>query len=100
MKNYRTFLFIALLGLIHSKGIEAQSRKELSKLTEVWKPIPEIVKPGNENAPPSDAIVLLGKDGLNEWEHIDGSTPKWEFVDGIMTVTANSDSLKTIRKEE
>src|SRR3954453_17409615 len=35
--------------------------------TEYYTPVPPIVTPGENGSPPSDAVVLLGKGGLDEW---------------------------------
>src|SRR4051794_14955451 len=35
--------------------------------TEYYTPVPPVVTPGENGSPPSDAIVLLGKGGLDEW---------------------------------
>ena len=75
-----------------------QTDEEISKLTEVWEPVPEMVEPGDNTAPPSDAIVLLGDMEPSEWEHEDGSAPKWEFNDGVMTVVKKTGTLRTKRK--
>jgi hypothetical protein len=44
-------------------------------------PEPPVVDPGPVGGPPSDAIVLLGKDGLNAWQG--GSN--WKFENGVAT---------------
>lgn len=84
------FLFIATTY--------CQTDADKSNLTEVWEPVPEIVEPGNNTAPPSDAILLLGQTDLSEWEHEDGSDPKWDYDDGVMTVVDETGLLRTKRK--
>jgi hypothetical protein len=59
-------------------------------MTEFWTPQPPIVTPAPASditAPPSDAIVLLGK-GINEFVSAgDGSPVRWKFENGILTCT-------------
>lgn len=65
--------------------------------TEVWEPEPRVVTPGASEAPPSDAIVLLG-DNLDSWRHKDGSALKWKIEDGVMTVTPGTGDIFTKEK--
>jgi len=88
-----SFIYILILSTFY-----AQTDYEKSQLTEVWEPIPEIVTPGQNNLPPSDAIVLLGKDGLGEWKHEDGTEAKWRFCEGVATVVKETGLIKTQRK--
>ena len=76
----------------------AQTDEERSRLTEVWEPVPEIVIPGNLSSTPSDAITLLSDNGFSEWDHDDGSSPKWKFCEGILTVEKKTGQIKTKRK--
>ncbi len=62
------------------------------KATEVWSPVPPIVRPGAGAAPPSDAVVLFDGNGLAEWRD-----PKWKLEDGAVTVVAKTGSLVTKR---
>ena len=45
----------------------AQDEGPDPKLTEVWDPEPEVVTPGVDTAPPSDAIVLFDGSNFDEW---------------------------------
>lgn len=67
--------------------------------TEVWTPVPRVVTPGATNdAPPSDAIVLVGKGNLDEWVSAnDGSPAKWTVANGVMTVNKPSGDIETKR---
>lgn len=65
------------------------------KLTEVWEPVPPIVKPGENALPPSDAIILFDGTNLNEWENVNGGEAKWLLADGAMTVVKKAGSIKT-----
>lgn len=40
-----------------------------------------------QSAPPSDAVILLGSDGLGQWQTEDGQPSPWKFENGVMTVT-------------
>jgi hypothetical protein len=62
------------------------------KATEVWSPVPPVVRPGEGAAPPSDAIVLFDGRDLSEWRE-----PLWKVEDGAVTVVAKTGSLVTRR---
>jgi hypothetical protein len=63
------------------------------KATEVWSPVPPIVRPAEGAAPPSDAIVLFDGRDLSEWRE-----PKWKLEEGAVTVVADTGSLVTRRE--
>jgi 3-keto-disaccharide hydrolase len=63
--------------------------------TEVWTPVPAIVTPGHDTAPPSDAVVLFDGTSLAGWQHEDGSDASWRVADGAMTVAADSGDIYT-----
>ena len=65
------------------------------KETEVWKPEPEVVTPGELTAPPSDAIVLFDGTDFSKWEHDNGEPVKWTLEDGAMTVVKKTGSIRT-----
>jgi hypothetical protein len=71
----------------------AGSRQGDPKATELWSPVPPVVRPGAGSAPPSDAIVLLDGTSLAEWRE-----PKWKLEDGGVTVVAKTGSLVTRRE--
>ncbi len=77
----------------------AQDRPTIEpKLTEVWEPVPAKITPGENNAPPSDAIVLFDGKDLNEWTDGDGGLAKWIVEGGAMTVKAKTGVVKTKQK--
>ena len=60
--------------------------------TEVWSPVPDIVRPGERvGEAPSDAVVLFDGADLSSW---DG---EWRVEDGAVTVVAGTGSLTTKR---
>ncbi|MCF8266044.1 MAG: DUF1080 domain-containing protein [Melioribacteraceae bacterium] len=98
MRTYLLKFTVIVFFIFISTEIFSQTDSEKSKATEVWEPVPEIITPGNETNPPSDAIILLGNTGMEEWEHKDGSAPGWQYQNGIMTVEAKIGDIKTKRK--
>jgi hypothetical protein len=67
------------------------------KLTEIWEPVPRVVRPGVAAAAPSDAIVLFDGTSLSEWRHEDGSPARWRVADGAFTVVAGTGGIFTTR---
>lgn len=87
----------ALALLAQQPANAAQMRPED---TEQWEPTPPVVAPGPAAPmpPPSDAIVLLGSDGVGEWVSVkDGSPAAWSFEDGVMTVKKGTGNIQTRR---
>jgi hypothetical protein len=77
-------------------------------LTEVWEPVPEMVTPVIDGAPPSDAIILFDGDNLNNWELFsrdalnDPGSPgrttrpaEWTVEDRVMTVVPGTGDIMT-----
>lgn len=89
----RKFLTIALVGLSMAKGFSQEITDP--KATEVWEPQPKVVTPGNNGAPPSDAIVLFDGKTLSNWTGENGKDPKWSIADGAMTVVPGTGGIKT-----
>ena len=67
------------------------------KLTEVWEPVPRVVTPGIGTATPSDAIVLFNGKDLSEWQHANGSPPKWKIAGNAFTVVKSTGNIQTKR---
>ncbi|HKH91166.1 MAG TPA: DUF1080 domain-containing protein [Gemmatimonadaceae bacterium] len=66
--------------------------------TEVWTPVPPVVKPGANGAPPSDAVVLFNGTNLNEWVLMKDKSPAtWTLADGVMTVNKAVGGIETKR---
>jgi hypothetical protein len=67
---------------------------ELSLATEVWDPVPSVISV-NENAIPSDAIVLFDGKDLNQWQGAEQGSAKWRLIDNAMEVVPKTGDIKT-----
>jgi Domain of Unknown Function (DUF1080) len=86
-------LFFLLVTVICA---EAQQRGD-PKLTEIWSPVPKIIKPGKSvTDASSDAIVLFNgkKDTLN-WVSKDDKPFNWKADENFFTVVPFSGDLRT-----
>ncbi|WP_445736142.1 3-keto-disaccharide hydrolase [Mariniflexile sp.] len=93
------FVFMSCLGQ-KKEAVESITEEPTKpEATEVWEPIPPTVIPGNNNEPPSDAIVLFNGKNFNEWVSIkDSSSVKWILnKDGSMTVKGKTGNIQTKR---
>ncbi len=65
--------------------------------TEFYKPVPPKVTPGEDGAPPSDAIVLFDGTSLDNWiSSADSTAAKWILnKDGSMTVNNRTGDIQT-----
>jgi hypothetical protein len=82
-------------------GAELTSREDsirAAALTEVWEPVPELVTPGRDGTPPSDAIVLFNGGDLSQWAAEEGGDAGWRVEDNVMTVVPGSGSIVTRRE--
>ena len=64
------------------------------------RPRPPVVTPapaGAPVAPPSDAVVLFGAAGLEEWQHEDGSPAAWSGGRGWFEVAPGTGSIRSRR---
>ena len=101
MTSRRTVANFAILSgtllspLVHAA--QAQQPQADPKLTEVWQPVPRVVTPGSGTAAPSDAIVLFNGEDLSEWQHADGSPPKWRIAEDALTVVRSAGNIQTKR---
>ena len=91
----KTLKLSALLTLI-TISVFAQVKPN-PESTELWEPVPPVVTPGENNKPPSDAIVLFDGTNLSEWTNIKGEAAGWTVADGCVTVKAGTGSIKTKR---
>jgi hypothetical protein len=67
--------------------------------TEVYKPVPPVVKPYAQNGAPADALVLFDGNGFEEWTMArDSSEVIWHLNgDGSMTVRDKTGDIQTKR---
>lgn len=62
--------------------------------TEVWEPVPATVT-AQTGTPPSDAIVLLQGNSLEQWESVNGGDAKWSMKNGVATVKPGTGDIKS-----
>jgi len=79
---------IGVIGFFTIHSLEAFQSKEY-KSGIVW-PEPEVVTPGTNGGPPSDAIVLFDGKDLSKWK----GGEAWEIKDGIATAKKGGLSTK------
>ena len=103
MQNYKSkikkisFLILGISIIMFTIQCFAQDGEKKPPSTAIWGQDPVVISPGNENSPPSDAIVLLDGSNLDEWESSKGGEAKWKLEDGGMTVVKKSGSIRTKR---
>lgn len=92
--KYPSFLVaLFLTGAVFTAQAQQEPKPEE---TEVWENEPKEVKPGKENAAPSDAIVLFGGNNLNEWESASGGGPApWTVKENAFTVKPGTGDIRT-----
>ncbi len=92
-------------GLIAATSVSAQLKPEkmTPESSELWDPVPRLVKPGKLSAnlggtsAPSDAVVLFDGTNLDSWvSSKDGnSAAPWTVADGAFTVASRKGSIQT-----
>ena len=66
--------------------------------TEIYTPVPPVITPGVNGAPPSDAVVLFNGTNLSEWVLTKDKSPAtWPVADGAMTVNKTVGGIETKR---
>jgi len=90
----KTIAIAALITSVYALSAQQEITDPLA--TEKWSPVPVVVTPGEGTEPPSDAIILLGKDSdLSMWESTKGGKVKWDFDNGTLTVKRNTGGIRT-----
>jgi len=89
-----------LLALTALTGFFANAQEiepTIPEATEFYEPVPPKVVPGDEGAPPSDAIVLFDGTSLDNWiSSKDSTAAKWMVnKDGSMTVKDRTGDIQT-----
>jgi hypothetical protein len=89
----------ALLLVTVATSATAQNPTGRPEDTEVWTPVPAVVKPGPTDLdPPSDAIVLFDGHDESQWVSVrDHSAAGWDVKDGVLTVNKQSGNIETKR---
>jgi hypothetical protein len=89
-------LFVLLFAIVF---IANAQEKEPTKpeATEIWQPKPPVVIPAQNNAAPSDAIVLFDGTNLEAWKSTkEGSKVLWTLnPDGSMTIKPGTGAIQT-----
>ncbi|MCX2739746.1 3-keto-disaccharide hydrolase [Pontibacter anaerobius] len=66
--------------------------------TEVWEPVPEVVKPGQVNIEaPADAVFLFNGENLDQWVSTNDRSKSagWAVSNGVMTVNKQAGNIET-----
>lgn len=70
-----------------------------AKATEQWHPVPPVVTPGGDGAPPSDAIVLFDGTNLKAWRGADDhKAARWRIVNGLLMPDKAVGNIETRRR--
>lgn len=87
-----------VVALIASASAFAKSEPKPEE-TEVWEPVPKVVKPGATPAQaPADAIVLFDGKSLSAWESVNGGEAKWVVANGAFTIAPGTGDIRTKEK--
>ncbi len=71
--------------LVHSTQVESLAKHP---------PVPRLIAGKSPGAPPSDAVLLIGDDGLSKWQSAKTKgAAKWDFEDGVATVNGTGDII-------
>lgn len=98
MKSIKSISLVFMMFFV-ALFSNAQERPTLDpKLTEDWETVPVKITPGENNDPPSDAIILFDGKDLNEWTNQKGGVAEWIVEDGAMTVKPKTGLIKTRKK--
>lgn len=90
---------ILMTALLAGSFFMAQAQQKAKpEDTEVWEPVPKVVKPGEVRIEaPSDALVLFDGKSLDQWVSVeDRSKPaQWKVSDGMLTVNKEAGNIET-----
>lgn len=88
--------FFAVLSCGAESTDKALEPWQLAEKSEVWEPVPKVVK-APPNAPPSDALVLFNGTDLSQWESAQGGEAEWSLEEGVLTVAPGKGGIRTKR---
>lgn len=94
----RKSLLLMIIASSLSTIVLAQAKPED---TELWKPEPKIITPGeNFSNAPSDAIILFGGKNLDEWVSVKDTTKPapWTVENGAIKVNKGGGNIQTKRR--
>ena len=84
-------LFVFILFIFRATGQQENNLED-------WSKKPNIVTPGGNNLPPSDAIILFNGKSLDNWQYSDGTPVKWKVENEIFTVNTDEPDIYTKQK--
>ncbi len=91
---FRTLSTLLVIGL----GLWLWLRPKVDPtLTEVWLPeVPVVTPPAEVASPPlPGALVLIGNEGLGQWQAMDGSPAGWAVAGDVVTVDKAKGNIRT-----
>lgn len=86
-------VIILLVSVLFSWHCFGQENEDAAELTEVWEPVPPTVISGDNNKPPSDAIVLIDSKNLTDWESEAGGECGWLIEEDIVSCDEYASSI-------
>ncbi len=98
MKTYLSLLTLALTFVFSYSAFAQQMMKAgeyKPEDTEFYEPKVEKITPGENNQPPSDAVVLFDGKDLSAWESTKEGDVQWTVQDGYFTVKPGTGNIKT-----
>jgi hypothetical protein len=87
---------VALLGFscsAYSADEQLEPWQQAQK-TEVWEPVPPVVR-APAGLPPSDAVVLFDGKSLAQWESVKGGKAPWTVANGVLTVKPGTGDIRS-----
>jgi hypothetical protein len=94
-----SFLIFVLLSAAQTQASQSDAQPATAKPedTEIWKPVPKVITPGEDcGAPPSDAIVLFNGQNLDQWVSAKDKSPaRWVVADRVLTVNKGAGDIET-----
>lgn len=89
------FLSLAVSTLFAQETPKPNDRTIPPANTEVWEPEPPVVTPGQQNAAPSDAIVLFDGSDSDAWTNMKGDPVGWKIEENELIMVKGTGPIKT-----